>query len=273
MARRKTNPFSLFSFQDIITGLCGIMILLVLLVIVDITTRRDAPQGSRERSVPVEDDSHKEELLSEIEALEKRLTALKDESRLLVVAASEKVAPEVRERLVSELNERQREAAALLSQVEDLRIRVFKAREADAEGKKAIAEMDRHRGILETKLNEMKNRKGVTLIPEYGEYKLPVFVVCGRGGIQVVRPLEGSGSRETIRQWLPDNTDMEKNLRRELDRLDRTTHTIILLIRPTGVKHMDALAKLVEGMGFSYGRDPLEEDLDIDIGNAEGGAK
>lgn len=273
MRRKRDNPFSLFSFQDIITGLCGIMILLVLLVIVDITTRRDAPQRSRERSVPVEDDSRKEELLSEIEELEKRLAALKDESRLLVVAASEKAAPEVRERLVSELDESQREAAALLSQVEDLRIRVFEARNADAESKKAIKEMDRNRGILETRLNEMKSRKGVTLIPEYGEYKLPVFVVCGRGGIQVVRPLEGGGSRETVRLWFPDDADMERKLRRELGSLNRATHTIILLIRPSGVKRMDALVELVKSMGFKYGRDPLEEDLDIDIGNAEGGKR
>ncbi len=41
--RRKTgNPFSRFSFQDIITGLYGIMIFLVLIMLVDIITRRAA---------------------------------------------------------------------------------------------------------------------------------------------------------------------------------------------------------------------------------------
>lgn len=266
MKRRRDNPISLFSFQDVITGLCGIMVLLVLLVIVDIATGRIAPQKSRERQVPVETDDEKEKLLREIDTLEKRLAALKDESRLLIVATSEKAAPEVRERLVSELDERQREAAALLSQVEDLRIRVFAARNADAESIKKIAEMDRIRGILETKLAKMKKTKGITLIPEWGEYKIPVFIVCGRGGVEILRPL----GKSTLRKWVGFG-DIEDGLRAELSSLDTTTHTVIIMIRPSGVSRMDALVELVKGMGFSYGRDPLEEDLEIDIGKAEGG--
>ena len=36
--RRQRVRFSLFAFQDIITGLCGVLILLVLLMLVDFVT-------------------------------------------------------------------------------------------------------------------------------------------------------------------------------------------------------------------------------------------
>ena len=53
--------------------------------------------------------------------------------------------------------------------------------------------------------------------------------------------------------------------------LDHTTHTVILLVRPSGVDMMDDLSRLTKSLGFSYGRDPLEEDVEVSIGEAGGG--
>jgi hypothetical protein len=46
---------------------------------------------------------------------------------------------------------------------------------------------------------------------------------------------------------------------------------VILLVRPSGIKKMQAVADIVRGMGLSYGRDPLEEDVEISLGKANGG--
>ena len=58
---------------------------------------------------------------------------------------------------------------------------------------------------------------------------------------------------------------------RELEERDHTTHTVILLVRPSGVDMMGELSELVKGLGFSCGRDPLEEDVEVSFGTMGGG--
>ena len=149
--------------------------------------------------------------------------------------------------------------------MEDLRARVAVARDADARSKKKVREMEETRRILEKRIASLKERKGITLIPERGFRKIPVYLVCGRGGIEILRPLEKSATKK----WIPF-ADMDDGVTGALSELDHTTHTVILLVRPSGVERMDRLAELVKGLGFSYGRDPLEEDVDVSLGNAEG---
>ena len=267
MRHKSQNPFSLFSFQDIITGLCGIIIFFVLIMLVDLVMQREAPTiADEEQAIPVEDS--RDALRREIAELQTRLGELKETTRRLILALGNTPAPDVEARLIAEMTEKEKEAAALLSQIIDLRMRVAKARDADAESKKKVAEMEKTRRLLEERLAKLRKTKGVTLIPERGEFKAPVFVICGRGGIEVLRPL----LREPYRKWYPYG-DMESGLRGELDLLDRTTHTVILLIRPSGISRMDALVKIVRELGFSCGRDPLEEDVDVSVASAGGGGR
>ena len=268
MKRRSTgNPFSLFSFQDIITGLCGIIIFFVLIMLVDLVMQREAPTvAEKEPAIPVEDS--RDALRREIAELQTRLAELKETTQRLILALGNTPAPDVEAKLIAEMTEKEKEAAAILSQLIDLRMRVAKARDADAENRKKVAAMEKTRRLLEERLAKLKKTKGVTLIPERGEFKAPVFVICGRGGIEVLRPL----LREPYRKWYPYG-DMESGLSEELEQLDRTTHTVILLIRPSGITRMDALVKIVKELGFSCGRDPLEEDIDVSIGNFSGGGR
>ncbi len=268
MRRRKAqNPFSLFSFQDIVTGLCGIIIFFVLVMLVDLVMQREAPTMADEDPALLVDDT-RESMRREIVELSARLQVLKEATRRLILATGEKAAPDVEARLVAEMNEKEKEVAALLSQIMDLRARVAKARDADAESRRKVAEMEKTRRLLEERLAKLKKTKGVTLIPERGEFKAPIFVVCGRGGIEVLRPV----AKEQYRKWYPYG-DMESGLSAELSVLDRTTHTVILLIRPSGISRMDALVKIVKGLGFSCGRDPLEEDVDISFAQFGGGGR
>lgn len=262
---RKKTSFSLFSFQDIITGLCGIIILFVLIMLVDLVMRRDASSsGARDEAVEVVDKT--DELRNEIAALKQELEAVRESVRSVIVATKDRAAPEVAAELDRELTDKERKVAALVSQLIDLRTRVAAAQEADAKSKKKIREMEETRRILEGKLAALRNKKGVTLIPERGEFKAPVYLVLGRGGVEVLRPL----GKDTYRKWLAfDN--VKTGLARELGRLDHTTHTVVLLVRPSGAAQMQMIADMVRGCGFSYGRDPLEEDVDVSLGGANGG--
>ena len=61
--------------------------------------------------------------------------------------------------------------------------RLAKAKDADVRNKKKVREMEETRRILEGKIAALKNKKGVTLIPERGTFKSPVYIICGKGGV------------------------------------------------------------------------------------------
>jgi hypothetical protein len=261
---RRNTPFSLFSFQDIITGLCGIIILFVLIMLVDVVMKRDASHRQDEQP-PLEVENNTDELKKEIASLKADLAKVKEAAKSVIVAAKDKAAPEISAKLDKDLSAKEREVAALLSQVLDLRTRVAAAAEADAANKKCVRAMEETRRLLENKLAALKDKKGVTLIPERGEIKAPVYLVLGRGGVEVLRPL-----KKIYRQWYFFD-DLKLGLSDELLKLDYTTHTVILLVRPSGMEKMEAVADIVRGMGLSYGRDPLEEDVEISLAKANGG--
>lgn len=261
---RRNTPFSLFSFQDIITGLCGIIILFVLIMLVDLVMKRDVSYHQDEQP-PLEVEDNTDELRKEIASLKVELAKVKEAAKSVIVATKDKAAPEISAKLENDLSDKEREVAALLSQVLDLRTRVAAAAEADAANKKRVRDMEETRRLLENKLAALKDKKGVTLIPERGEFKAPVYLVLGRGGVEVLRPL-----KKIYRQWYFFD-DLKRGLSDELLKLDHTTHTVILLVRPSGIKKMQAVADIVRGMGLSYGRDPLEEDVEISLAKANGG--
>ena len=53
--RRQRTRFSLFAFQDIVTGLCGVLILLVLTMVVDLADRRAQDREHRVPEVAIEE--------------------------------------------------------------------------------------------------------------------------------------------------------------------------------------------------------------------------
>ncbi len=265
MARgRQRARFSLFAFQDIVTGLCGVLILLVLTMVVDLADRRELEKAPSVSEVTNEEKAAA--LRKEIAELEKKLESARAAARTAIVSVKDTAAPEDAARLTKEMTEKERELAALVTQMEDLRTRVEAAKEVDARNRKKVREMEESRRALENRLAALKNRKGVTLIPERGSIKSPIYIVCGRGGVEVLRPL----AKTVSRNWIAFDK-MKDGLTDELAKLDHTIHTVVLLVRPSGVEQMDELANLVKSLGFSCGRDPLEEDVDVSLGETGGG--
>ena len=262
--RRQRIRFSLFAFQDIITGLCGVLILLVLFMLVDFVT---APERRVVEPDPInETGDSSESLRRAIQRLESELAKAREAARTAIVSVKDAAAPEVAAKLTAEMSEKEKELAALVSQVADLQTRVAKAKDADARNKRKVREMEETRRILEGKIAALRNKKGVTLIPERGSFKSPVYIICGKGGVEIVRPLK----KNARRKWV-NSDNLRDGVTEALLDLDHTTHTVILLVRPSGVDMMDELSRLAKSLGFSYGRDPLEEDVEVSIGEAGGG--
>lgn len=263
---KRASPFSLFSFQDIITGLCGIVILLVLVMVLDLATRRDGPSPSAAVAVPDDPSATEKALMREIEKLEAEMARTRSELENRRLAVADGVSSERKEAADRELSEKERRIAALLSQLDAVRIRLEKARDADAASRRVLLEMERTRRNLESGLAAMKGGKGVTLVPERGNLKSPVYIVLGRGRVEIHRPLD-----KLSRPVRADQKDVAETVRKALSRLDASTHTVVLVVRPSGVADMMPVAELVRSMGFACGRDPLEEDAEVSFGVPEGG--
>lgn len=261
MRRRGRNPFSLFSFQDIITGLCGIMVFMVLVQAVDLVTGKD--RVCQDELVVTDANQGLESIRREIVGLERKIVDVRNRAAKVVVVPKDRARPEEVEELTKAMTEKEKVVAALVSQVHDLETQVEKARNADAEDSAKVKEMERARRLLEQKLASQKGRKGLTLIPERGESKLPIYVVCAGSGIEVWRPFEkGCGSRRFGKHEVNDA------LADYFDGIDHTTHSVVLLVRPSGVEVMNGIGRLLKARSFTYGRDPLEEDVEIIFGEA-----
>lgn len=262
--RRRDNPLSLFSFQDIITGLCGIMIFMVLVQVCGMTTK-DCVAPSATVDSFAEAEESLDTLRAEIAALEKKLAAVKARAAQAIVAVpiKDRAAPGEADKLDAKLTEREQTVAALVSQVHDLETQVEAARKSEAEDAERVREMERTRRLLEQQLTNVKGKKGVTLFPERGVSKIPVYMVCSGSGLEIYRPFE-----KYPKKWI-GAADVTRSLTFYLDNLDHTTHTVVLLVRPTGVAVMNWVVELLKEHSFVYGRDPLEEGLEVSF---EGGA-
>ena len=257
----RANSFSLFAFQDIITGLCGIMIFMVLVQVVGLAFGRSSVTQSYDFDEEAFE-ADRERLLAEIAKLNKKLTEVKIKSERAIVSAKDKADNKDVEKTKKVLTEKELVIAALVSQVHDLETKVEAARKADAEDKAKVREMERTRRLLEQQVAAMKGRRGVTLIPERGESKIPVYMVCASYGMEIYSPFE-KRPKKRIRAF-----DMDRELGGFLAELDHTTHCAVLLVRPSGVNIMDRAVELLQANRFSYGRDPLEETEEIvfDVG-------
>lgn len=264
---RKKAKFTLFAFQDIVTGLCGVLILFVLVMLVDMIAWRDGEASPPPQDTPLST-VDRNTLRQEIAELNAELAKLRELARLAVVAAKDGVAPEAEERLKREISDAQLEIAAIVSQIEALKTKVKAAKEADAKSRKAILEMEQTRRLLEERMASLKGRKGITLIPERGETKIPVYVICGKGGLEVLKASK-PGAKPFRKQI--SGGDLMIELERVLLELDHTTHTVIVLVRPSGIGLMRYAAEKAKSLGFACGRDPLEEDVEVDAGFAEDG--
>lgn len=256
---KNANPVSLFAFQDIVTGLCGVLLLFVLIMLCDILSScgpaknslggEGAPERTEERV------SRQREDLSILRRRIKELQAKSSGAAKAGLVDSKRIEFARSKR---ELEEARRDLALLKFEVE-------RARDADAKGRAEVIEMERTRRLLEERLGSLKKSKGVTLIPERGQVKAPFYLVLGRGGIEWVQPIKNT----TARAWF-FFSEMDGGLSKALDAIDPALYTAVLLVRPSGADELKAVSRLLERRGISYGRDPLEDDVDIWLGKPNG---
>ena len=258
--RKSQSPFSLFSFQDIITGLCGIMIFLVLIMLVDIITRRAA------ESVPVMEVSEVQRLESEVAALEEKARELLAAIRAKRSAAASDAPEEARHGAATELADAEARARRAEAEGRNADKAASEAAAANASAFEKVRTLEARATELEKRLEQLKKQNRITLIPEEGFRKKPVYLVLSAAETELASPYLDDGRRTA---YGAGDEGFRKALA-ALEKLGTYDYCVVLLVRPDSFDRMERIAFRLREAGFDVGRDPIGQNAELDFGGENG---
>ncbi len=235
--RRRSNdaPITLFSFQDIITSLSGIMILLVLLLVMKAgqpTQTTPPPPGAADRRAEIEN------LRSQLAQLQAMVKAERD-------AQTAKL-----------LKNRQK---SLEARIDDLLKKLIPLREQDD---RLAAENTSNTAALAILRKEIKNKQetdNIRFLAGQGS-KDPVLIVCSGVAFQCASLSSATGPKVF-------SADMGANLMRHIEQnIDPTRQCLVFMLKPSSVNYASSLIRKMQDAGYDVGWDALEEEANINLG-------
>jgi hypothetical protein len=285
MSRRGRNTgtaISLFSFQDIITSVTAIMILLVLILSLELITR------SKQRGVAAEERRVARELWSAVAAMEQQASAARAEMTSLQASAARVANFSVeevrrRERLAEQraaglgeeiellesarrkagssrrkaeadlIKERASQPAASAEHVAAMNARAEAMEEANrAERRRQEAAAEAAAGQSSPRTLVFNAPPGQPLSPRLLDVSGDGLAALGRGEAQ---PRHFSGPGGDFNRWLAT--------------LDATSEYVVVILRPSGIDSFDTVVAAVEKAGLAVGAELIGEAVAVQLG--EGG--
>lgn len=262
MSRRSkgsASPISLFSFQDLITSLSGILILLVLMMSVQI-----AVQGVTSKPLQIEN----QDAQARLEALREKVASLRDrlaELRALHGNQSTNDAVSLVRAFVQA--ERERDAlqdaiAKSQSAISALEQQLERARAEEAEARNQSSSLKKEMDELRAAQAEVLKNNKMFVIPEEGAAKTAVIVECSGATVRA-----GYIDRATPPVTFAVGDDVGTDFRKYLGNLTSSREYIVFMVKPSGVNVFGELKGMAEANGFDVGYDALEEDRTIALGS------
>lgn len=281
------NPVSLFAFQDIITSVTAIMILMVLILTLEFVTRaRTAGVVEDHRRVATD-------LAASVRAAEERVKSLQQElagARAAARNATAESAESLRRRLataqatqaglerdLARAVEAEARAATERRTAED-RLLAMQAKAADAAGLEAerAAAAAAARALESANDAERERQRAVDsgatqptrllFNPSADGGKVAVIVELAAEGVTVLPP--GGGDRQPLGWGL---TGPSFAFTRWLAGRRRGGEYIVIMLRPSGIDRYDAVRKAIVAAGIDVGTELVPEDLAIVVGDDGGG--
>jgi hypothetical protein len=282
MSRRRRSlnatKISFFAFQDIITAVSGILILVTLILATDLdrpssrTTQDADPELERKLSETLRQQAevdtknrNLQELLAAAEtapAAEKletditRVRAQLAEERRQLAGVAEQLAAsqstlEARDRTLG-LTDLKAQIQRVIQEAEALAREETKVRDE-------MARLDQRVTGVQSKLLKLREREGkLWLIPDKtSTTKEPILAVISAAGAKLERFDQPDQTKEFSKS----------NARAGFDSYLRKWNTndqyVVFLIRPSGIALFDSLVKMARAQGFEVGFDALEEDKEV----------
>lgn len=292
--RKQPGGSGLFAFQDIITAVIGIFLLMILLLIISMNNIIPA-FGSSAGGIPgfLSDASEEPplELQEHLDNLIQTVASLNEENRQLQYAlAQAEAAGDVilLEGAISDLQQRlaqaKAEAARLGEDLEqairqarlravqlglvEIQERVEAFRKEITEKQNRLNQLGRQISVLEREiriaqsrlLEEMQKRDQVWIIPELTHTtKEPVLFVV-------------TGGRVTRHRFNRPNDDMEFNssrlrqdFRNAVADLRPLDHYLVFFFRPSGISEFESILEMARDSRFEIGYDAIKENLVINF--------
>lgn len=248
--RGSEDPVSLFSFQDIITTLSGVLILLVLIMAIQIAAQKAVSAKSM-----VEESN--DPLKARIDQLAADLVKVRELTRNAqpdaVQQAREMIAKE------SELAARNADLAAATHELNKLQeLLQNRMQLLGSKGKQAAALAEDLEEALEYNA-DMRVKNNVYFIPEVGFQKTPVLLQCVDSGY-TSGILGDPKSVVTIKA----GSMLGSRLRRHLATYDQAKHHIVLLVKPSGTTCYDDAVEVVKQARFDFGSEPIGETVIVE---------
>lgn len=273
MRRKKhASPVSLFSFQDIVTCLTGIMIVIVLVILLQLvrTTAQMVMRSKLQPEYQAVRKEHREVLRKEAELAALLKNAKFENAELLAMSPAElnamvKEEENCRNRLKTvvekeiQLNRTlEAELAALVEKAAGLNRAITLLRKDEDTAKELEARMlalQHTRKSLEQEMKEKKNRLRFEFSGMSG--KTPILVECGRKRIRA--SVYGSGR---IQVFEDSSATIDGAVRRFLDWLklqDLKTCYPVLLVRADAAGYYGELTRRLEKLspGMDTGAEPI----------------
>ncbi len=256
MSRRRPSdaPITLFSFQDIVTCLTGILIVIVLLMVVELMSRKVS-------TTPVAGADGLSDLRARVASLKVQRAAMPDAGP----AGTEAPGPPARILRRRVQQEREREAA-LQKEADRLRHAAEMAERSLQESPPPPYD----RGQDEARLMELEQERErmergdlIFFVPGEQAGRTPILVQFGREGVKA-----GAYAKNgTVLEFDdPDSISLDASIARFLQWLatqDRVESYLVLFLKPSGVAYFGSLYKRLKSDGWSFGYEPLGEAQEV----------
>lgn len=282
MSRRRrslnSTKISFFAFQDIITSVSGILILVTLILATELD--RPSSQSSPDADPKLERDlSETLRQQLEVDARNRNLQGLLAAAE--TAPATEKIEADIKQ-LQSQLAEEKRKHAALADQLaasqsaieaRDRILGLTSIKEQIQQAKldtesikrqetKVRAEAPRLEQIIasvQSTILKLHGRDGkLWLIPDQSSTaKEPVLVMVSKSGIRIER-FDHPDEVKTF-----DDSNARTAFRDYLSKAKSTDQYFVFLVRPSGIPQFERLVKLARAENFDVGFDALEEDKEV----------
>jgi len=273
-----STKISFFAFQDIITCVSGILILITLIL----ATELDRPTSRMTHDADPELERKLSETLrrqAEVDAQNRNLQELLAAAE--TAPATEKLETDIT-RLRAQLTEEKKKHASVAEQLTasrgvieardrmlgltDLKAQIQRvtqeaeslARE-EAKVRDEMARLDQRAASVQSKLLKLHEREGkLWLIPDKSfTTKEPILATISGSGAKVERFDHPDQAKEFSKSSARAGFDSYLGEAKPLDQY------VVFLVRPSGIELFQRLVKLAREKGFEVGFDALEEDREI----------
>lgn len=260
-APKTSGPMSFFSFQDIVTAVSGIMLLVVLLLVIEVLHARSAAAPA-----PPPDPETAEALFLEVRQLQAERDRLAERLDAAERAAKESGAlhlGEVPARLeaLREENARQEtEAEALERRAEEVQAELEALKEEAERLDLEIARAERRAVVRQAELDDLDAEKRVHFTFAERTDKTPVLVECSRAGIKA----QAMDGRSAPRTFADPSDPTVQGAKRAFLAWARGRpagrYAFIVLVKPSAAGYAMEVVDALRQAGFGVGHEPLEED-------------